>query len=171
GGGGGGGGGRMGGGPIENGRVNGHPEMSNGSWRDESGTTADATIQAILSKVKAQGMAQEQRAKEQKTNTGAKGRGGGTGTRKKRKANEITKERSPKEEEEYLIGMDGMRGPPSMTTGQVVKARLSSNNQGGGGGLGGGIPSGGSAPYYHHQMSNPGVAMRPQPPPVQVTPS
>lgn len=46
-------------------------KMSNGTTtREESGNSTDATIQAILSKVKAQGMAQEQRAKEQRTNTG-----------------------------------------------------------------------------------------------------
>lgn len=140
---------------IENGRVNGHPELSNGnSSRDDN---QDAQIQAILSKVKAQGMAQEQRAKEKMTNSGAKSRGGGTGTRKKRKANEITKERSPKEEEDHIyIGLDGVRGPSTMTAGQAAKARM-------GVGQGGGTIPG----TYFHQISSQSLPMRPQPPQVQ----
>lgn len=48
--------------------------MSNGVSREESGTsgTADETIQAILDKVRVQGIAQEERAKAQRSNTGGK---------------------------------------------------------------------------------------------------
>lgn len=49
-------------------------QMSNGVSREESGTsgTADETIQAILDKVRVQGIAQEERAKAQRSNTGGK---------------------------------------------------------------------------------------------------
>ncbi|GMR53407.1 hypothetical protein PMAYCL1PPCAC_23602, partial [Pristionchus mayeri] len=154
------------GGAIENGRINGHPEMSNGSGsredrEDKGESVTDPSILSLLNKVKAQ-KRDEQRAKEQqRTNTGAGrgGRGGGPGSRKKRTVKEIAKERSPKQEEDsFLMGMDGLRGASTMTAGQAVKARM---GQGGGG-----IPSG-AASFYHHPISAQSHPMRPQPPPVQ----